>query len=70
MDNLVATYSRPAFEDEGYSPEENHDLIQAKPSLSLNFTLPPMRNVSHLRALLYLLQLLNIRLSPRLSSAR
>lgn len=47
MDAIVAVYSRPAFEDEGYSSDEHQELIQAKPSLSLNFTLPPMRNVSY-----------------------
>lgn len=46
MDSLVASYSRPAFEDEGYSSEEHQELIQSKPPLSLNFALPPMRNVS------------------------
>ncbi len=52
MDSLVATYSRPAFEDEGYSSEEHQELVQSKPSLSLNFAMPPMRNVSHASALL------------------
>lgn len=52
MDALVATYSRPAFEDEGYSSDEHQELIQAKPSLSLNFALPLMQNPSaFLRAL-------------------
>ena len=46
MDDLVATYSRPAFEDEGYSLDEHQELIRAKPSLSLDFALPSMRNVS------------------------
>ena len=45
MDSLVATYSRPAFEDEGYSSDEQQELVQSKPSLSLNFALPPMPNV-------------------------
>ena len=51
MDALVATYSRPAFEDEGYSSDEHQELIQQKPSLSLDFALPPMRNVSHPQAI-------------------
>ncbi|CAF9919000.1 MAG: Proteasome subunit beta type-5 [Alectoria fallacina] len=52
MDALVATYSRSALEDEGYSSDEHQELIQAKPSLSLNFVLPPMQNPSaFLRAL-------------------
>ena len=46
MDSLVATFSRPAFEDEGYASDEQQELVQAKPSLSLNFALPPMPNVS------------------------
>ena len=45
MDSLVATYSRPAFEDEAYSSEEREELTQITPSLSLNFALPPIRNV-------------------------
>ena len=51
MDALVATYSRPAFEDEGYSLDEHQELTQAKPSLSLNFALPPMENVRRPRDL-------------------
>ena len=45
MDSLVAAYSRPAFEDEGYSSDDQQELVQAKPSLSLNFALPPLPNV-------------------------
>jgi len=45
MDTFVSTYSRPAFEDEGYSSEENLDLVQATPPLSLKFAMPPMPNV-------------------------
>ena len=48
MDTLVARYSRPAFEDEGYSSSEQHELSQPTPSLSLNFALPPLANVSNL----------------------
>ena len=51
MDALVATYSRPAFEDEGYSLDEHQELTQEKPSLSLDFALPPMRNVSRPQAI-------------------
>ena len=69
MDALVATYSRPAFEDEGYSSDEHQELIQAKPSLSLNFALPPLRNVSCPRALLYSVPLLKMTLSPQAFSA-
>ncbi len=46
MDTLVARYSRPAFEDEGYSQSEQQELCQITPSLSLNFALPPLANVS------------------------
>lgn len=48
MDALVAHYSRPAFEDEGYSVSEQEELSQPTPSLSLNFALPPLANVSDL----------------------
>ena len=46
MDTLVAHYSRPAFEEEGYSHHDQNQLAQVTPSLSLNFTLPPLANVS------------------------
>ena len=46
MDTLVAQYSRPAFEEEGYSQEDQQELARVTPSLSLNFTLPPLANVS------------------------
>ncbi len=69
MDALVATYSRPAFEDEGYSSDEHQELIQAKPSLSLNFALPPLRNVSYPRGFLYSVPLLKMTLSPQAFSA-
>ncbi len=45
MDSLVAQYSRPAFEDEGYSQQEQYELSQTLPPLSLNFALPPIANV-------------------------
>ena len=48
MDTLVAQYSRPAFEDEGYSQTDQHQLTQITPSLSLNFALPQLANVSAL----------------------
>ena len=48
MDALVAQYARPAFENEGYSYEEQRELSQTVPSLSLNFALPPLPNVSFL----------------------
>ena len=46
MNALVAHYSRPAFQNEGYSWDEQHELSQATPSLSLKFALPPLANVS------------------------
>ena len=46
MDTFVAQYSRPAFEEEGYSHADQHQLSQVTPSLSLNFALPPLANVS------------------------
>lgn len=51
MDALVAQYSRPAFENEGYSQEEQHELSQATPPLSLKFALPPIARVSSLEPL-------------------
>ena len=58
MDTLVAQYSRPAFEDEGYSQTDQHQLAQVTPSLSLNFALPPLANVSALKTTLEPLNLL------------
>ena len=46
MDTLVSAYSQPAFQDEGYSSDEQQELVQAVPPLSLQFALPPMPNVS------------------------
>lgn len=48
MDTLVAQYSRPAYEEEGYSQTDQHQLAQTTPSLSLNFALPQLANVSAL----------------------
>jgi 20S proteasome subunit beta 5 len=45
MDALVAQYSRPAFEDEGYSSEDQQELTQVTPPLSLKFALPPIAQV-------------------------
>ena len=47
MDALVAQYSRPAFENEGYSLEEQQELSEATPPLSLKFALPPIASVSY-----------------------
>ena len=57
MDTLVAQYSRPAFEDEGYSQTDQHQLTQITPSLSLNFALPRLANVSALETISELLGL-------------
>ena len=46
MDTLVARYSRPMYEDEGYSQEEQLELVQARPAPSLKFYLPPVAQVS------------------------
>lgn len=46
MDTLVATYSQPAFQDEGYTQNEQQELIQAIPPLSLRFAMPPVAQVS------------------------
>jgi 20S proteasome subunit beta 5 len=45
MDTLVAQYSRPMFEKENYSEEEQMDLYQGAPSLSLRFAMPPIAQV-------------------------
>ena len=44
MDTLIAQYSRPAFEDEGYSSDDQQALT-ATPSPCLKFALPPLPNV-------------------------
>ncbi|KAI9775147.1 MAG: Proteasome subunit beta type-5 [Geoglossum umbratile] len=46
MDTLVAQYSRPLFENEGPSQEEQFELVQALPPLSLKFALPPIAQPS------------------------
>lgn len=45
MDALVAQYSRPAFEDEGYSSDDQQSL-SVTPTPCLKFALPPLSNVS------------------------
>jgi hypothetical protein len=54
MDTLVARYTRPAFERTGWL-EEQQELAQNTPPLSLRFALPPIANVSIFRACLSLL---------------
>ncbi|TKA45388.1 Proteasome subunit beta type-5, partial [Cryomyces minteri] len=46
MDTLVAQYSRPAFQNEGYTEEEQQDISQITPPLSLKFALPPISQPS------------------------
>lgn len=46
MDLLVAQHSRPAFEHEGYSEQDQRELSHMTPSLSLKFAMPPITNVS------------------------
>jgi 20S proteasome subunit beta 5 len=45
MDSLVAQYTRPAYTEEGQSYEEQQELAQATPELSLKFALPPVAQV-------------------------
>jgi len=43
MDSLVAQYSRPAFQDEGYNSEDQQQLLlDIAPQPSLSFALPPI----------------------------
>lgn len=46
MDLLVAQYSRPAFQDEGYSSQEQQELSETVPPLSLRFAMPPIAKVN------------------------
>lgn len=47
MDTLVARYSRPAYqENELFSEQEQQDLDDVAPSLSLKFAMPPVAHVS------------------------
>lgn len=46
MDLLVAQYSRPAFQDEGYSSQEQQELLETVPPLSLRFAMPPVAKVN------------------------
>uniref|UniRef100_A0A093V3A6 proteasome endopeptidase complex n=1 Tax=Talaromyces marneffei PM1 TaxID=1077442 RepID=A0A093V3A6_TALMA len=52
MDTLVAKYSSSPFQDAMYSEEEQRDLTQCLPPLSLKFDLPPIsKPSSFLRAM-------------------
>lgn len=46
MDKLVSLYSRPPHKDEFYSEQEQRDLTENLPPLSLKFDLPPIDDVS------------------------
>lgn len=46
MDTLVAQYSQPKFQHEGYSHDEEQELTETLPPLSLKFALPPVDKVS------------------------
>lgn len=46
MDKIVAQYSRPPHQNEFYSEQEQQDLTESLPPLSLKFSLPPVDNVS------------------------
>jgi 20S proteasome subunit beta 5 len=49
MDTLVARYSRPAYHDnEVFSEQEQQDLSDSVPSLSLKFAMPPVAHVRRL----------------------
>ena len=48
MDKLVAQYSRPPHQNEFYSEQEQRDLTESLPPISLKFNLPPVDNVSHI----------------------
>ena len=50
MDTLVSQYSRPMFQNEGYSEDEQQELSDSIPSLSLKFALPPVARVCDLLA--------------------
>lgn len=41
----MAQYSRPAFEQEAYSEDEQLELYDSAPQLSLKFALPPIAQV-------------------------
>ncbi|KAL8916117.1 MAG: hypothetical protein Q9172_006443 [Xanthocarpia lactea] len=46
MNSLVAQYSRPAYRNEGYSDQEQDEISQITPPLSLRFAMPPIANPS------------------------
>ena len=47
MDTVVARYSRPAYQqNETFSEDDQQDLADPVPSLSLKFAMPPVAHVS------------------------
>jgi hypothetical protein len=50
MDTLVATYSKPMFEKENYSQDDQVDFYNPAPSLSLKFAMPPIAQVRRLKS--------------------
>ncbi|KAL1984240.1 hypothetical protein VTN96DRAFT_9374 [Rasamsonia emersonii] len=46
MDTLVAKYSRSPYEDEFYSEQQQREMTECLPPLSLKFDLPPIENPS------------------------
>lgn len=52
MDKLVSVYSRPPHKDDFYSEQEQRDLTENLPPLSLKFDLPPIDDVSPLFSLI------------------
>lgn len=45
----MAQYSRSAFQDEGYSAQDQQELSETVPPLSLRFTMPPVAKVKLVR---------------------
>jgi len=60
MDTLVATYSKPMFEKENYSQDDQVDFYNPAPSLSLKFAMPPIAQVRRLTSLWLYLELLEL----------
>ena len=46
MDKLVARYTRSPHQDELQSEQEERELTESLPPLTLRFNLPPLANVS------------------------
>lgn len=43
----MAQYTRSPYENEFYSEQEQRDLTECHPPISLKFNLPPVENVSY-----------------------